>query len=92
MNHNFLQQSIFAFGIVELLLILLHFSDLVYIGIGTKNERQIEEVIYCFDCDVYDRKLEDEKFLYSKAIILCLSDYCVVSFAQKEKIKIMQKA
>ena len=66
LNHNFLQQSIFAFGIVELLLILLHFSDLVYIGIGTKNERQIEEVIYCFDC--------------------------VVSFAQKKKIKIIQKA
>ena len=59
----------FAFDIVELLLILLHFSDSVYIGIGTKNERQVEEVIYCFDCDVYDRKLEDEKFLYSKAIM-----------------------
>lgn len=44
----------FAFDIVELLLILLHFSDSVHIGIGTKNERQVEEVIYCFDCDVYD--------------------------------------
>ena len=40
---------------------------------------------------MYDRKLEDEKFLYSKAIVFCLSDYCVVSFAQKKKIKLCRK-
>ena len=49
-------------------------------------------MIYCFDCDVYDRKLEDEEFLYSKAIILCLSDHYVVSYAQKKKMKIVRKA
>ena len=83
LNHNFLHQSIFAFDIVDLLLILLHFSDSVYIGIGTKMTSRRSDILLWLWC-VWSKTRRWGVFIFKSYYIMFIWLSCCIICTKEE--------